>query len=133
MQKTICFAYESGEAAIPLDQEMVEKYFVFAAVLVREPDLEEAIEGASRIEQKWFPLGEMSSAAIGAATELRKKVVALIANLPIQIVILAIEREELLKDSGVTWQKAFFQYISRLLFAKLISSFQPIEILQSQA
>lgn len=133
MQRTICFAYESGEAAIPLDQEMAEKYFVFAAALVRELDLEEAIEGANRIQQKWFPLGEMSSLALGANTELRKKVVALIANLPIQIVILAIEREELSKDPGVSWQQSFFNYISRLLFAKLISSFQPIEIIQSQA
>ncbi|HNY30429.1 MAG TPA: hypothetical protein PKO15_06045 [Fibrobacteria bacterium] len=131
MQKTICFAYHSGEPSGTSRPDQPDPYLVFAAVMVRESELGQALEGAERIRHKFFADGRISSDALGADSESRRKVVAMVANLPIQIVVLAIEREELLGDPEVPWQKAFFQYISRLLFAKLISSFQPLEIVQS--
>lgn len=131
MQKTICFAYQSGAPDSIVAPSDRASYLVFAAVLVRQSELDQALEASARIRQKFFADRPMTSEVLGSDSETRRKVVALVANLPIQLVVLAIERDELVREEALSWQKAFFQYVSRLLFAKLISSFQPLEILQS--
>jgi len=128
--RKICFIDETGNKPLDAESSGASSYFVLAATLVDEADVEPVKAQAERIRADFFQAGVMKSSEVGSDSELRRKILTQIAALPIHVVILAIQKDLISKDSGLDWHKSFFKHASHVLSSKLLFAYPSIEIWQ---
>lgn len=131
--KKLCFLDETGNKTLDAGPGGLGTYFVLTATLVGQDDAEKVKAQAERIRDEFFPAGRMSSSELGSRTEVRIKLLAKIAALPIQVVILAIDKGSISKESGLEWHKSFFRHSSHVLSTRMLSAYPAIEIWQDES
>lgn len=106
---------ESGTNTLSLEKENTSKYFIHAATVVNEKDLEETINQFEKIRKSNNRQDgqELKSSKIDIGT--RKKILTDIVKLPIGFYIFIVDKKYVNNTSGLFYKKSFYKYASKKL------------------
>lgn len=122
------FIDEYGVPSLETHHEGVSQYFIVAAVLVSEEDLAAARQGAERIRAKFFQTGEIKSSRVGQKHNRRQRVLTAIAELPIRLLAVAVNKEDISTNGGLIYKKPFFKFISGQLYRWLYGAIPSLAV-----
>lgn len=122
MEKAKIFIDEFGNTHLDLSKQGTFSHFVYASVIIRESELENARKIRDEICKK-FKLGkDIKSSNIGDKKYFQKRLNILkylVKNLDFTIDILVIDKDKIEKDSGgLRFKKTFYKYFQKVLIKK---------------
>lgn len=123
---------ESGTNELDTSKPGVSHLFICVAIVVDEP--KKAIcEDAVRWMSKEFCSGaEIASKRIGGDHKRRLKHLEVVKSLPFGYYALIINKERILKDSGLGHKRSFYKFINRMLYDRLKKSGKSLSIIADQ-
>ncbi len=118
--RLFAFVDESGTNALNTEKDGVSKFFICAAVIIEEKDLESARERLLKIRKGNFFQGkEIKSKTIGGKAHKRIEVLSQIMDIDFRYIAQIIDKERIYKDSGLQYKKSFYKFINRMLYSRL--------------
>jgi len=123
---------ESGTNELDTSKPGVSHLFICVAIVVDEPK-KATCEDAVRWMSKEFCGGaEIASKRIGGDHKRRLKHLEIIKSLPFGYYALIINKERILKDSGLSHKRSFYKFINRMLYDRLKKSGKSLSIIADQ-
>lgn len=126
------FVDESGDPDIEISKEGTSDYFVLSAVIVDKDKLENQLEEALLIIDRFFPRGQIKSSKIGGNLPRRQRILEEVAQLSFTHYSQVIDKSLVLSDSGLRYRRSFVKFINRILYENLFESFSDIRVIADQ-
>ena len=126
------FAYidESGNHDLETAKKGASKYFIVCALLIDEGSLHSVTRDAENIRKKHFQTGEMKSSGVKDKDNHHRRGLILrdILDLDFKFFAVCIDKSALDRDSGMGFKKSFLKNVNGMLYNRLFSTYQDIEI-----
>jgi hypothetical protein len=126
--KKFAFIDESGDPSINIHKMGVSSHYVVAAVIVNEVDLDLVKQHATKVQQKYFPNGQLKSSHVTDLTR-RLRILGELLEVPWTFCSVAVDKKAIKKDSGLRFRRSFVKYISGKLYRRLYESYPSIEVI----
>ncbi|WP_078120187.1 DUF3800 domain-containing protein [Thiosocius teredinicola] len=131
-RKNFAYIDESGNADLETQKAGASKYFIVCAILVSEQDKSVLAEEAEKVRKRYFQSGEMKSSSVGSNAQRRAKILNSLISLDFKFYALCINKERVLRDSGLQFKKSFLKYTSGKLYSVLFSSFLDVHVIADE-
>ena len=125
------FVDEYGDASIAVDKRGVTCFFIITAVLV-SGDVELQRARAEPIRRKFFQTGEMKSSAVADNDDRRKRILEEISALDIRTYTLAVDKRELLQESGLAYKAPFFKYTHKRIYERIYRVYEDVTLIADE-
>lgn len=119
---------ESGTNELNSSKRNVSNLFICVAIVVDDKGLDESKNGMIEISNHLCSGAEIRSSRIGSDHKRRIKFLYGIKNLPFGYYALVINKDRIVKDSGLQYKKSFYKYINHMLYQHLVKSSMNIKI-----
>jgi hypothetical protein len=101
-------------------------------VIVDKDKLENQLEEALSIIDRFFPRGQIKSSKIGGNLPRRRRILEEVAQLSFTHYSQVIDKSLVLSDSGLRFRRSFVKFINRILYENLFESFSDIRVIADQ-
>lgn len=130
--QTFVYIDESGNSDLDTKKQGVSNYFIITAVIVSSEKKEQLITNVEKIRKKYFQTGEIKSSGVGNNFERRTKILDAINELDFKFYALAVDKDRIIKDSGLQYKPSFMKFLNGKLFSLLFSSFLDVHIIADE-
>ena len=125
------FIDEYGAPDIEVPKKGNEPYFIYAAVVIKEKDVQQARQLLTELHSKYFSAGFIKSNKIhndskGYATTI--SVLTDLKSLPHYVVALVVDKSKIDSQSGLAYEKSFIKYFNRMLSVQFLSVYEEMHI-----
>jgi hypothetical protein len=127
MSEFFAFIDESGNNALNTEKDGATKYFVLAAVICDSNSLDKLNQLASQISLDFYSGGEIKSNK--TKPERRIKILKLLIENDVKFSTMAINKDEISKDSALDYKQVFIKYINKIFYSQLVVRHEPLTIL----
>lgn len=127
MAEYFAFIDESGNNALNTKKEGATKYFVLAAVICDGDSLNNLNQLAEKISSEFYGGGEIKSNKNKG--ERRVKIIKMLLENDVKFSTMAINKDEISKDSALDYKQVFIKYINKLFYSQLVVNHQPLTII----
>lgn len=126
MSAYYAFIDESGNTDINTDKAGASKYYVVAAVILREEQLDSISESVELLRYKFYGVGEIKS----SKTKNPKRIAIIneLLNINFKFVALIVHKDELCRSRGFKFKTSFVKYLHGILYKSLIENYQDVSI-----
>ena len=126
MSRYYAFIDESGDHSLNTEKEGASKYFIVLAILVRSEDLSALENDIENLRHKYFGDSEIKS---NKTKDLRReKIFNDLAEIDFKFYAVAVNKDAVIKDSGLSYHKSFIKYTNDLLYSALFKNYPDITI-----
>jgi len=130
LDKTYAYVDESGNSDLGISKAGSSRFFVICSILVAEKNLQDAYHCAEALRRKHFQTGEIKSSKVRAKdAERRVRILTDLANLPIKLYFVAVEKERIYKDGGLQFKTSFVKHINGLLYNRLFTNCHSLQMM----
>lgn len=126
MNEYFAFIDESGNNALNTQKEGSTKYFVLAAVICDSESIIKLYQLADKISCEFYGGGEIKSNKNKG--ERRVKIINMLLESNVKFSTMAINKDEISKDSALDYKQIFIKYINKLFYSQLVINHQPLTI-----
>lgn len=126
--KTFAYIDETGNADLEVGKSGASKFFIICAILVSANKQEQLTSDLEEVRKKYFQTGEIKSSGVGGNIKRRVAILNSICDLDFKFYALSIDKERIIKDSGLKDKRTFFKYVNGKLYNLLFKSFLDIHI-----
>jgi hypothetical protein len=126
------FVDESGTNELDTSKPGVSNLFICVAVLVDAAGLDVTGAAVRKLSQDLCGGAEIASKRIAGNHERRLKFLEGIRDLPFSYVAFIVNKDHILKGSGLQYKSSFYKYINRNLYERLSSSGHNLRIIADQ-
>ncbi|QTA77816.1 DUF3800 [Desulfonema limicola] len=123
---------EFGDSGLETQSAAASNYFIVAATIVSDSELEETSLLFDKIRKKHFQKSELKSSKVGKKDNRRLRILKDISELNINFYIIAVDKREIKKSSGLIYKKSFIKFVNGLLYNKLYKAFPNIRFVADQ-
>lgn len=131
-RKSFAYIDESGNADLETGKGGASEYFIVCAILISEDQKKTLSEEVEKIRKKYFQSGEMKSSGVGNNSNRRAKILNAICDLDFKFYALCINKERVLKDSGLQFKTSFLKYTNGKLYNLLFASFLDVHVVADE-
>jgi len=129
LDRTYAFVDESGNSDLDTTKTGSSGFFVVCSILVSEKDLQEAYQRAEELRRQHFQTGEIKSSKVrGKDAERRVRILSDLAELPIKLYFVVVEKERIYKDGGLQFKTSFVKYVNGLLYSRLFTNCRNLQM-----
>ncbi|MEM7311314.1 MAG: DUF3800 domain-containing protein [Planctomycetota bacterium] len=125
----IAFVDEAGNKDIDVPKEGATVFYVVAAVIIDEADLDDFNVAAEVLASNHFRGGPIKSAKIGGRYDRRERVLESLADVPGTFYALVVDKRRIDKTSGLQYPRSFYKWIQRLLEGELFRSYPELRLI----
>ena len=129
MHALFAFVDWFGDSSLETGTEGVTDHFVIVAVMVEAGQLPALDAGVEAVRTKHFQTGEMKSSGIAKNWNRRDRVLADLLALPFKCHVLAVDKAQVRKDSGLQFKKSFLKYVNGLLYSRLYGALPDLQVI----
>ncbi len=126
------FVDEYGDTKADTSKGGTSKFFILAAVVVPDGEVASARAGAEVLRKKFFQTGEMKSSNVGRDDTRRLRILQEVKELPVSVFALAVDKREIIQDSGLGFKRSFFKYINARLYEWLYRHFERVSVIADE-
>lgn len=126
MSSYAAYIDESGNHDLSTDKQGASRYFLVLAVLIPRgeiPYLEAAVEA---IRSKHFGVGEIKSSNV--KDDRRQRIIEELTTLNFQFYAVAVDKERVNKDSGLTYKRSFIKFANGMLYSAIFRQLLDVTI-----
>lgn len=128
----LVFVDESGGTDLPSEGEGAPDFYVISGLFFPEADLSRYASAADKIVQNYAGLGELKSSNIGSNTTRRASILKDIAECQIPIYCLVVNKDRILRDSGLRFRPSFYKFLHRMFYSQISGAFIGIRVQADQ-
>ncbi|MDU9389293.1 DUF3800 domain-containing protein [Pseudomonas sp. zfem002] len=129
MDRTYAYVDESGNSDLDTSKTGSSGFFVVCSVLVAEKDLKIAYQRAEELRQKHFQTGEIKSSKLRPKdTNRRARILKDLAELPIKLYFVVVDKERIYKDGGLQFKTSFVKHINGILYSRLFRNCRDLQM-----
>lgn len=132
MEHVYAFTDESGAFGWDLSNPTVSTHFIISSIIVREPDLPFLREEVTKVQQHFFPNGELKSSKIGKNHIQRKKILAALLNLPFSVFAVVVDKKQLSEVKGLRFKPSFYKFLNNIVHTELRSAYTHLTIVADE-
>jgi hypothetical protein len=129
------FIDEYGTPSLHTDKAGTTKYFIYAAVVIPESQIETARRIHSEIVKQDCPAGYIKSSKITNNSSALGKYLGMLTrlkNLEHYVIALIVDKEQIKTDSGLSFKPIFIKYFQRILSQTLTDCYSEIHIISDK-
>lgn len=110
MSSIFAFIDESGNHDLNVEKNGTTDYFLVAAIILNESDIDKVTIEAENIRTRHFQTGEIKSNGIKNNDQHQRRIRILsdILTLDFKFYALAVRKSDVFKDSGLQYKQTFF-------------------------
>lgn len=124
--KLSVFVDESGDVNLPNGKPGRSRFYILTAVVLNTEEVE-STRAAAEAMRSSFKVSEMHSAEI-RTDKRRLAILDKIVRLNIKSYAFVVDKDELNKNSGLSFKNSFYKYINRKFYEKLVQNWGEVEI-----
>lgn len=130
MSSIFAFIDESGNHDLNIEKNGTSDYFLVAAIILNESDIDKVTIEVEKIRKKHFQTGEIKSNGIKNNDQHQRRIRILsdILTLDFKFYALAVKKSDVIKDSGLQHKPTFFKFCNSLLYKQLFRSHAELKI-----
>ena len=129
MDRTYAYVDESGNSDLDTTKTGSSGFFVVCSILVPEKELSAAYQHAEELRRRHFQTGEIKSSKMRAKdTDRRVRILSDLAELPIKLYFVVVEKERIYKDGGLQFKTSFVKYVNGLLYSRLFRNCRNLQM-----
>ena len=118
------FIDEFGDTSLETQDDVVSNYFILAATIVSNSEIEEVRTNVETLRKKHFQTGEIKSSKVGRKKDKRRiKILTDISRLDIKFYIVVIDKKKLKKTGGLIYKKLFYKFMNGIMYRTLFEVF----------
>src|SRR5574344_753858 len=121
---------ESGTPDLEIPKKGNDPYFVYAAVVIKERDVEKAREIHKKVCSKYHKAGYIKSNHIPNDDNGFLKTISTLTELDAldHIVFVLVIDKSKISEGGLSYKQSFIKYFQRLLSAKLLKDYDEVHV-----
>ena len=112
------FVDEFGNPSLETQKSAVTDYFIIVATLISDPDLANVEVLVEKVSKKYFQGSEIKSSNVKTDNR-RIKILQDISELKAKYYVLAIDKNQIDKKSGLIYKKSFLKFLHGVLYRQL--------------
>lgn len=128
----LAFVDESGDPNLDTYKQGVTDLFVVTAVVVGRGRVEKLRREVNELRKDHFGPGEMKSSGVGSDLSRRRKILDDVRELDFHFYTLVVDKNRVLKDSGLQYKRSFIKYLSGKLHRALFRAYPDLEIIADE-
>lgn len=130
--RVAAFVDEYGDPNLNTTQPGVSIFFIVTAVLVDEPLVTEARTAVEEVRVRHFQTGELKSSSVGGNDDRRLMLLGELSRIPWRFYSVAVDKREILKNSGLIYKRPFLKFLSGKLYRRLFEVLPVLEVVADQ-
>lgn len=130
--KTYAFIDESGNSNLDTSKNGVSKYFIIAAIIVSESNLDKLVKEVESLRDIYFQSGEMKSSGVANNKSRRAKILMALGRLNFKFYALCLNKERVYKDSGLQYKQSFIKHVNGKLYNSLYRTYSDLHIIADE-
>ncbi len=119
---------ESGDSVLPAHVN-IRSIYTIVAILVDSDQIDEFRKRAKQIVLSNAGVGELKSSKIAGNLKRRKKILSEIAAAKISFYCLVVDKQQIIKDSGLQYKPSFYKFLHRMFYSRLQRSLLGIDVI----
>jgi biotin operon repressor len=120
------FIDESGNHDLDTSKDGASKYYVVAAVVCKESQLDSLASLVEQLRKKHYGTGEIKSSK--TQEDRRLRVLGDLQEIDFKFTALTVNKEDLQKTGGFPHKKSFVKFLHGMLYKSLVATYQDIAI-----
>lgn len=130
MSTQIGFIDESGDKSIQYDKQGVTTFFVVAAIIINEKNIDDIRKNFQAIAGQYTQASEIkSSAKVFKNVNTRLNFLKEISTLDFKIYSIVVDKRLVFEDSALKFKNTFYKYINKLLDLELYTYYPYLELI----
>lgn len=134
MISKIAYVDESGNHDLDTSKAGASSYFIVCAIIVDDNKNQKFVNDADAIRVKHFQIGEMKSSKIRAKEGHKRRIRILedILSLDFTFYALAVDKNEIYKNSGYQYKKSFVKNLNGKIYGSLFQHYADVRVLADE-
>lgn len=130
----IAYIDESGNHDLDTSKAGASSYFIVSAIIVDESKNEQFVSNAEKLRIKHFQGSEIKSSKVKAKDDHKRRIKILddIFQLDFTFYALAVDKNELYKDSGYRFKQSFVKNLNGKVYGSLFQHYANIRVLADE-
>ncbi|MBT5529613.1 MAG: DUF3800 domain-containing protein, partial [Cytophagia bacterium] len=125
------FVDEFGNPSLETQKSAVTDYFIIVATLISDPDLANVEVLVEKVSKKYFQGSEIKSSNVKTDNR-RIKILQDISELKAKYYVLAIDKNQIDKKSGLIYKKSFLKFLHGVLYRQLFEVYPNVRIIADE-
>lgn len=122
------FTNDSGNYGFKFDQDEISTHFIVTALLVNETKLELLNDEIDAVRSIYIQTDEIKSPSIIKNHKERLEILNELIKCDFQIFSVVVDKQMLLKDSGLMAKESFYKFINNLVHKELRNAFKKLVV-----
>jgi hypothetical protein len=126
------FIDESGNANLETQKAGVSNYFVLGCVLVAPDNLVSLRAAAELIRERYAGTGELRSTNLVKNHPRLLQLIGELRDLPFAVALLAVDKDALFANGGLSHKKSFLKYLHGILYSRLFQTYEELHVVADE-